>query len=204
MRQRIPFLTFLPMEALMKSRIKAVDASSAPSRTKETLSAVENAIGHVPNLIKCMAQAPNVLEGYLRFKKNLEETDFGRELTHRIALAVAGENACDYCASAHTALAELHGIGQDELALNLRATSRDPRVAKALDFALLIVQRQGMVTDRDLDKMRMAGFTDSEITQIVGLVAINIFTNYFNHVAKPELDFPAVDVTVQELLVANW
>ena len=41
-----------------------------------------------------------------------------------------------------------------------------------------------------MDNVRQAGFTDGEIAEAVAGVALNIFTNYFNHVADPDIDFP--------------
>jgi len=38
---------------------------------------------------------------------------------------------------------------------------------------------------------RSAGYSDGEINEIVGNVSLNIYTNYFNHVAEIEIDFPA-------------
>jgi len=48
------------------------------------------------------------------------------------------------------------------------------------------------VSGSELDKLMEAGFTDGEIAEIVATVALNIYRNYFNLVAAPELDFPAV------------
>ena len=42
--------------------------------------------------------------------------------------------------------------------------------------------------------MREAGFGESEIVEIIATVAINTFTNYFNHIAQTENDFPRVAV----------
>ena len=39
-------------------------------------------------------------------------------------------------------------------------------------------------------QVRNAGYTDGEVVEIVANVAINIFTNYFNHIANTEVDFP--------------
>lgn len=47
--------------------------------------------------------------------------------------------------------------------------------------------------------MRAAGYGDGEIGEIIGAVALNIFTNYFNSVARTEVDFPAVDLPAVEL-----
>lgn len=40
--------------------------------------------------------------------------------------------------------------------------------------------------------MRAAGFSDAEILDIVGHVALNVLTNFYNNVAKTEIDFPVV------------
>ena len=37
-----------------------------------------------------------------------------------------------------------------------------------------------------------SGYSSAEIVEIVANVALNIFTNYFNHVAETEIDFPHV------------
>jgi alkylhydroperoxidase family enzyme len=42
--------------------------------------------------------------------------------------------------------------------------------------------------------VRAAGYDDAEILEIIATVAINIFTNYFNHVALTEVDFPLVKI----------
>jgi alkylhydroperoxidase family enzyme len=62
----------------------------------------------------------------------------------------------------------------------------------ALEFARKVVQDRGVVEDADVDQLRQAGYTDGEVGEIVASVALNIFTNYFNHVAGTEVDFPAV------------
>jgi hypothetical protein len=39
-----------------------------------------------------------------------------------------------------------------------------------------------------------AGFTQGEVGEIVGHVALNTFTNYFNNTANTEVDFPKVEL----------
>ena len=62
----------------------------------------------------------------------------------------------------------------------------------ALQFARKLVVGRGWVNDDDLIRIRRAGFNDGEITEIVANVALHLFTNYFNHVAGTDVDFPAV------------
>lgn len=56
----------------------------------------------------------------------------------------------------------------------------------------------GRVTDGALSDARAAGVTDAEIAEIVGHVALNVLSNFFNHVAQPDLDFPLVPAQLAE------
>ena len=49
-----------------------------------------------------------------------------------------------------------------------------------------------MISDDDIREIRIAGFGEEEIVEIVAHVALNIFTNYFNLVAQTEIDFPRI------------
>ena len=103
-------------------------------------------------------------------------------------------NNCEYCASAHTALGDGLGVSKEELTRNLRGFSDDSRTNAVLSFAKSIVTRRGWVTDEELANARGAGLSESDIVEIIAVVAINTFTNYFNHVAGTEIDFPVVEI----------
>ena len=66
------------------------------------------------------------------------------------------------------------------------------KVATALEFTRQMVSNRGQVTDEEVAKLRKAGFTDGEITEILANIGLTLFTNYFNHVVGTEVDFPAV------------
>lgn len=176
-------------------RIQRIDPADAPARTTELLSAVKKQMGTVPHILSTLAQSPAALGGYLGFSGALAGGRLSARLREQIALTVAGANACDYCASVHTAVGGKLGVGSDELDRNLRGRSDDPRVQGALRFASRIVAARGNVTDEDLAAARRAGFADEEIVEIVANTVLNIFTNYFNHVAGTDIDFPHVKTT---------
>jgi uncharacterized peroxidase-related enzyme len=173
-------------------RIPAVDPKTAEGDAKSLLDGVRAKLGAVPNIFATMAQAPSALEGFLALNAALAQGALPAPLREQIALAVAGSNGCDYCASAHTALGKGAGLGRDELARNLDGRSADPKVQPALDFARNVVAKHGHVSDDEVAALRAAGFGDREIVEIVAHVAANIFTNYFNIVAGTEIDFPVV------------
>ncbi|CCD91098.1 hypothetical protein BRAO375_1340006 [Bradyrhizobium sp. ORS 375] len=43
--------------------------------------------------------------------------------------------------------------------------------------------------------MKLAGYTDAQVIEIVQHVALNSWTNFFNEVFKTEIDFPVVEAS---------
>lgn len=174
------------------TRIGPVARETSNERLRQAFDAIEKQLGIVPNMMRTMAQSPAVLEAYLAFGGALRKGLLPAKLQEQIALAIAEANACDYCLSAHTVLGRGAGLSNDALGASRDARASDPRDAAALQFARAVVDRRGGVTDNDLARVRGAGFTDAEITEILAHVALNVFTNYFNRAAQTDIDFPVV------------
>ena len=175
------------------SRIEPVNYEQSSGKARELLDAVKAKFGTTPNMMKTMAQSPAVLEAYLNFSGALAQGTLSAKIRQQIALLTAEENGCGYCASAHTAISKTVGL-DDEAILQARAgNSTDAKSNAALIFARALIENRGQVADADFQAVKSAGFTDGEIGEIVGAVALNIFTNYFNVTAKTEVDFPAIE-----------
>lgn len=174
------------------ARIQAVNPDTATGTAGELLSAVKQKLGMVPNLLSTFANQPAVLKAYLSFSEALAGGAFDGATREAIALTVAGENSCDYCASAHTAIAKSLKVDEAEIEMNLGGNSADPRLAAILSFARAVVEKRGLVSDADFAAARQAGLSDADISEVVANVAHNLFTNYFNHVAETDIDFPVV------------
>lgn len=173
-------------------RLVAVEPTQATGKAKELLAQVQAKLGMTPNMMRTMANSPAVLEGYLSFSNALASGVLNPQLNEQIALAVAEVNSCEYCLSAHTTIGKMVGLSDRELNSGRRSFSDDSKVDAALKFARTIVVSQGQVTTEDVNRLRQAGYGDAEIAEIVANVILNIFTNYFNHIAQTEVDFPKV------------
>jgi len=174
------------------SRIPPIDRSTTNDSVRRNFDAIQNQLGIVPNMMRTMAQSGPVLEAYLGFGAALRRGRLPVRLHEQIALTVAETNSCDYCLSAHTALGRGAGLSADELAASRDAHAADPKAAAALQFARAVLDRRGDVRDQDLADVRAAGYTDGDIAEIIGHVALNVFTNYFNRAAQTDIDFPLV------------
>ncbi len=175
-------------------RIQPIELDKARPKAKALMEGAQKSLGMIPNAMRTMAHSPATLEAYLGFGKALSGASVSPQLREQIALTVAGENSCGYCASAHTALGTKLGVDAEELGANLKGLSSNPKTEAALEFARQIVVERGWVSDDDLQRVREAGYTEGEITEIVAAVAQNIFSNYFNHIADTDVDFPRVEV----------
>jgi uncharacterized peroxidase-related enzyme len=147
----------------------------------------------VPNLLETFAHSPAVLQYYLAGSEALGGGALSAELREQIALVTAGENECDYCASAHTLMGKGAGLAAAEMSDNLRGRSTNAKTQAALNFAAAIVSERGRVSDAQLNAVRAAGYGDAEVVEIVANVVANVFTNYFNHIAGTVIDFPVVE-----------
>ncbi len=177
-------------------RLNAIDPKAATGRTKELLDGVKAKIGMVPNMMRTYANSPAALEGYLNFSGALAGGLLDAKLREQIALTVADANSCEYCLSAHTAIGKMVGLDENEIVASRQASSGDAKTDAALKFAHQIVIKRGEILDSEIQAVREAGYADGEIVEIVANVALNIFTNYFNHVAQTVVDFPKVGLSV--------
>jgi uncharacterized peroxidase-related enzyme len=174
---------------------QTVEPTQATGETKKLFDALQNKLGMVPNLAKALANSPVSLKAYLGWGAALSGGVLPASLHEQIAIAVANTNGCDYCLSAHTVLGSLTGLAPDQLQDAQTGEASDPKAAAALGFAIKIVENRGHLPASEIEFLRSAGLPDSEIVEIVAAVSINIFTNYFNHIADTEIDFPVVHAT---------
>ena len=60
-------------------------------------------------------------------------------------------------------------------------------------LARRIVETRGHVPTAELDAFKAAGHDDAAILEVLLVVVLNVFTNYTNHLARTDLDFPAAE-----------
>ena len=174
-------------------RITPVDPETATGRTKQLLNTVQAQLGATPNLMRTLAASPSALDGFLKLAGALAGGRLDRRFQEQIALAVAETNSCEYCLAAHSTLGALAGLSAAEIADARAARSFDSRRDAGLKFVRAVVVQRGQITDAALADARAAGLVDAEIVEMIANIALNVLTNYINHVAATEVDFPAVD-----------
>jgi len=175
------------------SRIAQIEPDAATGAAAELLDQVQRSLGVTPNMTKVMANSPALLRGYLALAGALAGGVIPAGVRERLAVATAEANGCAYCLSAHTYIgANIAQVDSDELERARSAASVDRHTAALLALSDAVLQNAGDVEDSAIEAARAAGVTDVEIGEVVGHIALNVLTNYFNVLTQVENDWPVV------------
>lgn len=174
------------------NRLAQLDPATATGKTKALFEGVQAKLGIVPNLFRVFGNSTAALEGYLNFSGALAGGVLDAKVREQIALAVAEINDCTYCRSAHTYIGGLVGLNESEITAARKVAATDERTEAILNLARNIVVQRGELSESEFKAARAAKLTDAEIVETVANVALNILTNYLNHVAQTVVDFPEV------------
>ncbi len=174
------------------SRINMITAENATPEQKALFSAIQDQLGMVPNFLKIFANSPSALKAFLGLHSITGEGSLDALTKERIALALAEQNACEYCVSAHTAIGRKAGLSSAEIEANRIGTSQDAKAAIAVKFAKSLAEHKGEVNTSELLEVRNAGYSDADIVEIITHVGMNILTNILGKASRVEIDFPKV------------
>ena len=176
------------------ARINLVTAESANAEQKALLDAIQSQLGMVPNFLKVFANSPDALKAFLGLHGIANAGSLDQQTRERIALALAQQNSCEYCLSAHSAIGRKAGLTNAEIEANRAGTSQDAKAAVAVKFARSLVEHTGEVTTAELLEMRNAGYSEADIVEVITHVGMNFLTNILGKAGRVDIDFPKVEL----------
>lgn len=146
----------------------------------------------LPNLFKVLAHSPAALAGYDGFARGLEGGRLPKRVREQIALMVATTNECEYCLAAHRITGRMAKLSAVEITAAENCEATDPVEQAALRLAASILARRGDVDDALMADARQAGLAEEAVVEIAAHVALNLFTNTINRLARTPIDFGRV------------
>jgi AhpD family alkylhydroperoxidase len=165
--------------------IPAIQPEHADISTKRLLDGVNKERGGLSNMIKTMAQSPRALEGYLCFRKALGGSSLTPQIREQIALTVAQTNLCEYSLAEHGHLAAQLGLPNAEILASSEARANDRKTESVLRFARGLAAGRG---EGSAVELKERGYSDADIIDVIALVALNVFENLVNDVARTSMD----------------
>lgn len=173
-------------------RIPAHTVASAPEESREIAAKLERKMGKLLNIHAGMAHSPVVIAAYHGISQAIAaHGTFDARTKEAIALAVGNQNGCDYCQAAHTLSGRKAGLSDEEIvAVRAGEVDFDPKLAAMTEVARAAASDTGNVPDALWEAAADAGWSETELAEAFAHIAANLFTNYFNHYARTELDLP--------------
>jgi uncharacterized peroxidase-related enzyme len=152
---------------------------------------LQKAVGFVPNLYATYAYSENALKNYLDFSN--AKTSLRAKEKEVVNLAVSEVNQCEYCLSAHTAIAKMNGFTEDQI-LDLRAGEApfNTKLDALAKLAKNITENRGNTDAAILENFFNAGWTKENLIDTISLVGDKTISNYINNTTRIPVDFPAV------------
>lgn len=177
----------------MSTRIETLNPETTTGKSKELFNAVQSKLGFIPNLIKVFGNSSATLQTYLSLGELTASGNFSNKFREQLALTIAEENECNYCLSAHTAIAKMNGLTDEQTEQSRQAIASDTKTQAGLQFAQAVTKNRGQVSTEEITAVKEAGYNDSDVLEIILNVVSNTLTNYVNHIAETVVDFPSVE-----------
>jgi uncharacterized peroxidase-related enzyme len=154
-----------------------------PDDIRDTLLAVQQKAGFVPNVFLKLARRPAEFRAFVAYHDALMLKEGGgltkgeREM---IVVATSGANACLYCVVAHGAILriyEKHPRIADQLATNWRKADLTPRQRAMIAFAMKVALDSRAIDDHDFRELHAHGFDDEDAWDIASISAFFAMSN---------------------------
>lgn len=158
--------------------------------TATILNQIQAKLGSVPNMFLTLANSPVALNAYVKLADVAASGKLSAKQREQIALTVGEGNQCSYCVAAHSVIGKMVGLNHGEITQARSASSVDAKTQAALTLAAQIVEQRGHISAAELASFKAAGFAEADVLEVLVNVVLNIFTNYTNHIAGTDVDFP--------------
>lgn len=164
--------------------------SEVSSTNQEIFDNLEKAVGFVPNIYATMATSDNALKNFLDFANS--KSSLTTKAKEVINLAVSELNKCQYCLSAHTAIAGMNGFTPEQI-IELRSgqASFEPKFDALAKLSKNIVENRGATSDQALSAFFAAGWSKENLIDVINQVGEITITNYLHRTTEVPVDFPA-------------
>lgn len=174
------------------SRLQHPALDQAPEAARPLFDQIRKAMGKVPRAYALIGSlSPAALKLMLEGDAALAQGSLSRAELEAVRLAISAQNGCDYCVAAHSMVGQLVGLQPEELR-RLRGGEAvdDARRAALVAFARHVAGTRGTVAPAQVQAFIEAGFTPSQVIEVLLAITLIGFTNLVNRVNDTTPDFP--------------
>lgn len=176
----------------MTSPLPVPSRDTAPEASRPIFDALKQKFGSVPNLFATYGHSPNALAGLLAASAELDKGQFGLAEREIIYLINSEVNACHYCISAHSFIAEKLAKESPDVLLKLRKAqpTGNAKYDALANLTRAIGLRKGHGVEAEVKAFFDAGYNQAALVEVALIIGLNSANNYLNHLAGTPIDFP--------------
>lgn len=164
-------------------------SATAPAGSQPLIDAVKTKYGMLPNMLAGLAEAPNVLKGYLDISSNIADGTLSPAEQEIVQITTSRMNGCHYCVAAHSTIADMKKLPPDIIeALRNDTSIADAKLEALRVFAKAMVREQGWVKPSDLAAFLAAGYSKAQSLEVILSIAMKVISNYANHIMDTPVD----------------
>ena len=149
------------------ARISYVEKENAPENVKAVYDQLEGMFGVVPNVIKAMANAPELLMGFMPFLGAALGPSKVDNATKELAIITTSKlNGCSYCTAHHTHAGKRAGLSDEKIAATPDETSAalDDREKAVVKYSKELAQNVA-ASQETLDELKNY-FDEAQIAEL--------------------------------------
>ena len=154
---------------------------------KKELGAVKEKTGEVGEIVKILALRPDIYHATTKIFKTLmvSKSDLDKHLKESIAILISNENGCQICVGEHQRIAKMLGMTEEQVnnvLEGLEGMKIPENERLLLQFCLKAARKENYkIMQKDIDEVRAAGYSDSQILEVVAIVG---YFNYINTISN--------------------
>jgi uncharacterized peroxidase-related enzyme len=168
------------------SKYPVPELTDLPEDIRETMLAVQEKAGFIPNVFLTLAHRPDEFRAFFAYHDALMLRDSGLSKAERemIVVATSGVNHCQYCVVAHGAILRIYAKDPriaDQVGTHYTNADITGRQKAMLDFAVKLARTPETVAEEDHQRLLDHGFTEEDIWDIGAITAFFALSNRMAH-----------------------
>ena len=189
------------------SKYPVPELADLPGDMRETMLAVQEKAGFIPNVFLTLAHRPDEFRAFIAYHDALMLRESGLTKAEREMIVVtvltsdtleqvatSGVNHCQYCVVAHGAILRIYAKDPqmaDQVAIHHPKADITERQKAMLDFSVKLARTPEAMSEGDYQNLRDHGFSDEDIWDIGAITALFGLSNRMAHVTdmRPNDEF---------------
>lgn len=171
--------------------LNPVTLENANEAQKPQLEKAVKEMGIVPNMYANMVNSPGLMKtyatGYDHFRKDSGFSPVEQEV---VFITISVLNGCEYCAAAHSFIADKMSKVPTEVTDAIRNGEEipDAKLSALSELARVLFEKRGNPSREEAQAFLAAGYKEKQNLEIILALAVKTLSNYPNHIFQTPVD----------------